>query len=96
MADEKQTTTTQQETKTEAVKIITPQELEQLKNDLKQRFDEKVDELKADMEKQIVALKESHDKVTDTTKNKYGAYFFRAVELATLACVVYSVLDHIL
>ncbi len=51
-------------------------------NDLKNDFAEKIDE-----------IKESHNKVTDTKNNKYGAYFFRAVEIAILACVVYNVIS---
>lgn len=51
------------------------QNFEDLKNNLAEKFDE---------------IKQSHDEVTDTEKNKYGAYFFRGVELVILALVVYQ------
>ncbi len=84
-----------EQTTDNAVKIVTIESLEVWKNEVKQHVNEQAAELKVDIEKQLADIKASHDNVTDTTKNKYGAYFFRAVEVVTLVCVVYSVFNHL-
>lgn len=94
MAEENKTAAQQNENK-DVTKIINLEELGKMQDEVKKYFDEKTDELKENIEKQIEALKESHSNVTDTTKNKYGAYFFRVVELAVLACLIYSILNRV-
>ena len=94
MAEENKTATQENENN-DTTKIINLKELEKMQDEVKKYFDEKSEELKTNIEKQIEALKESHSNVTDTTKNKYGAYFFRVVELAVLACLIYSILNRV-
>lgn len=57
---------------------------------LAEKSQENFDELKQNLSEKFEEIKQSHDEVTDTEKNKYGAYFFRAVELVILALVVYQ------
>ncbi len=62
---------------------------------LREEFNAKFAKLNKDVISKLDEIKASHDAVTDTTKNKYGAYFFRVVELVTCACVVYGVLNRL-
>lgn len=66
-------------------------QLDSLDDAAKERFAETVKKLQQAIENAAA----SHQAVIDTKQNKYGAYFFRAVEIVTFACVVYSVVNHI-
>lgn len=61
--------------------------------DFAEKNKENFNDLKNDFTEKFNEIKESHDKVTDTKTNKYGAYFFRAVEIMILACVIYNVIS---
>ena len=61
--------------------------------DFAEKNKENFNDLKNDFAEKINEVKESHEKVTDTKANKYGAYFFRAVEITILACVIYNVIS---
>lgn len=55
-----------------------------------------VEDLKKELDKRLDELKqETAEQFNEAKQNKYGAWFFRAVEIVTCACVIYSVVSHI-
>lgn len=82
------------------------QKLEELKKELEGKLEEKMEEVKQDVKDKIdeigkkvedkaEEIKESHDKVTDTKTNKWGAYFIKGVEVILIGCFAYQVLTSI-
>lgn len=53
----------------------------------------KLDAINDNVVDKLGEMKVSHDKVTDVNTNGKAAYFFRAVEIITCACVIYSVIN---
>lgn len=55
----------------------------------------KLDAINDNVVDKLADIKASHEKVTDTKTNGAAAYFFRAIEIVTCACVIYSVLNSV-
>ena len=71
------------------IKEMIDQKLQDVEANVQAGFEE----LKEDLKEKAEDIKASQDVVVTTKTNKWGAYFFRALEFLTLCAVVYHILS---
>lgn len=76
---EKTADTVKKSTEQEIEKVAEYASLDDLKKDIKEYIDK--------VKKEADEIKESYEKATNTSTNKYGAYFIHAVEIVLLGII---------